>query len=121
MESIRKSGHYFGTVIGGKWWKRYRKAHMFARGKGSYWYDEEAFYFLRLLTKTPMRIPFGAMTGFETGQWHAGQWAGGKKVLKIVWEKEGERLSSGFTVAGEAEALLAALKRRAHTASETQP
>ena len=119
MESTRKGGHYFGTVIDGKWWKRYRRAHMFARGKGTYWYDEDAFYFLRLLTKTPMRIPLGETTGFDIGQWHAGQWAGGKKVLKIVWEGEGRRLSSGFTVAGDAEALIAALRRRTLSEGKT--
>jgi len=117
---MEEGGHYFGTEIDGKWWKRYRRGHMFARGKGVYWYDAEAFYFLKLLTKTPMVIPFARMTGFETGKWHAGQWAGGKRVLKILWESDGQCLSSGFTVSGEPEALAAALKRRADAAGKKE-
>ena len=120
MEHTRESGHYFGTEIDGKWWKRYKKQHMFARGKGFYWHDDEAFYFRRLLTKTPMAIPFAQVTGFVTGKWHAGQWAGGRKVLKIEWENDGQRLSSGFTVAGDPEALASALKRRVDAAGKTR-
>jgi hypothetical protein len=121
MENTRKTGHYFGTEIDEKWWKRYKKEHMFARGKGAYWYDGEAFYFLKMLTKTPMAIPFGRIVGFKTGKWHAGQWAGGRRVLKIIWEREGLRLSSGFTIpgdAGEFDALVLTLKRRAGAAEK---
>ena len=41
----RKAGHYFGTEIDDKWWKRYKKGKMLARGKGFYWYDKKKFIF----------------------------------------------------------------------------
>ena len=45
--------HYFGTEIDGKWWKRYTKNKLFARGAGEYWYDDNSFNFRRYLTQTP--------------------------------------------------------------------
>lgn len=116
---VRKVGHYFGTEIDEKWWKRYRKEKMFARGTGTYWYDQEAFYFLRYLTKTPIKIPFENVVGLKTGRWHAGQWGTGRAVIKIVWERNGLKLSSGFIVSKdkkETQRLMAELGKRAEAA-----
>lgn len=95
-DTIKRKGHYFGTVIDGKWWKRYRKGGMFARGTGEYWYDSDSFFFRRYLTKTPIIIRFRDVSEIRTGKWHAGQWAGGRQVIKIIWQKDGLTLSSGF-------------------------
>ena len=91
-----EAGHYMGTEVDEKWWKRYRKDGFFARGRGAYWYDEKAFYFLKLLAKEPMRIPLERIVDVKIGKWHAGQWGAGNPVLKIIWEKDGLLLSSGF-------------------------
>jgi hypothetical protein len=95
-EMIKRKGHYSGTEIDEKWWTRYRKDHMFARGAGEYWYDGDSFYFRRYLTKSPIAIKFSAIKAIKTGNWHAGRWAGGRQIVKILWEKEGINLSSGF-------------------------
>ena len=113
--SRQSKGHYLGTVIDAKWWKRYKKNKLFARGNGKYWYDESAFYFLRYLTKQPIQIPLNRVVGFEIGKSHAGRWVFREIVLKIIWEKDGMSLSSGFIVARdrqETEMLMAALKQK---------
>lgn len=93
-----KKGHYLGTEIGGKWWKRYRGEGFFARGNGEWWLDEEFIYFRRYLTKQPLQIPRREIISIRTGTWHAGRWAGGMPILKILWRQNDLRLSSGFVV-----------------------
>ena len=95
----QSKGHYLGTVIDAKWWKRYKKDKLFARGNGKYWYDETTFYFMRYLTKQPIQIPLNRIVGLEIGKSHAGRWVFREIVLKIIWEKDGMSLSSGFIVA----------------------
>ena len=109
-----RKGHYLGTVIDGKWWKRYKKNRLFARGNGKYWYDENTFYFLRYLTKQPIQIPLNKVISFEIGKSHAGRWLFKQKVLKMIWQKDGRLLSSGFIVARDRQEtgmIMAALKR----------
>ena len=111
-------GPYLGTVIDDKWWKRYKKNKLFARGNGKYWYDGDSFYFLRYLTKQPIHIPLSRIVRFEIGKSHAGRWLFRQNVLKLIWEKDGRLLSSGFIVAKdrqETEAVMGALKRLAPT------
>ena len=110
----RSKGHYLGTEIGEKWWKRYKKDKLFARGNGEYWFDEIAFYFLRYLTKQPIEIPLTKIVRFEIGKTHAGRRLFRQWVLKLVWEKDGLILSSGFIVARtqqDTEVVMADLKR----------
>jgi hypothetical protein len=76
----QRKGHYLDTVINAKWWKRYKKDKLFARGNGNYGYDETSFYFLRYLTKQPIQIPLNRIIGFEIGKSHAGRW--------LFWENE---------------------------------
>ena len=112
--SMHSKGNYLGTVIDEKWWKRYKKDKLFARGNGKYWYDRTAFYFLRYLTKQPIQIPLNKIVGFEIGKSHAGRWLFRQIVMKIQWQKDGMSLSSGFIVARdrqETEMVMAALKR----------
>lgn len=94
-----RRGHYLGTEIDGKWWKRYTRQKLFARGLGEYWYDREALCFRRYLTRTPIRIPFEKVVALRTGRWHAGRWAGTCTVIKFVWSQDGLALSSGFVLA----------------------
>jgi hypothetical protein len=94
----RARGHYLGTEIEEKWWRRYAGESFLARGMGEYWLDEAALNFKRHLIKTPLRIPFTAMRDIKTGTFHAGRWNLGRPILKVIWEHEGQRLSSGFIV-----------------------
>jgi hypothetical protein len=96
-----RRGHYLGTEVDGKWWRRYRGGGFFARGNGTYWADSEAFHFLRYLTRTPLVIPFARVSSVETGARHAGRWCMGIPIVKIVWEDGVHRLSSGFVVSRE--------------------
>jgi len=89
-------GYYFGTEINEKWWKRYTKDNLFARGTGEYWFDKKGVYFLRFLTVKPIFIPYDSITEIKTGKWHSGRWGQGHMVIKILWVKDSIKLSSGF-------------------------
>ena len=93
---LKQKGHYFGTEINEKWWRRYTKHHLFARGTGEYWFDDQDFYFRRYLTKTPIVLHYRDIIELKTGHWHAGKWGGKHPIIKFIWEKDGIRLSSGF-------------------------
>ncbi len=92
----KKKAHYLGTECDGKWWKRYREGRFFARGIGEFWQNKEGLYFLKSLTKEPFFIPFNQIIAVKTGKWHAGRWAAGKDVIKILWQRQGQSLCSGF-------------------------
>ena len=92
----RRRGHYLGTEIEEKWWKRYTKEGFFARGNGEYWYDDKAFYFLRYLTQDPIVIPFDTVSTVKAGTWHAGKGGGGNLIVKLLWVHQRQSLSSGF-------------------------
>lgn len=91
-------GKYFGTEVNKKWWKRYTKNNMLARGNGILSYNEQSIFFIRQLTKAPIAIDFSEIVEFKTGDWHAGQWSAGRKIIKVIWKKDNKTLSSGFTV-----------------------
>jgi hypothetical protein len=115
----RARGNYLGTEIDGKWWRRYTGQGWFARGNGDYWYDDEAFYFLRLLASDPIAIPLDEVREVEVGTWHSGRWAGGRPILKVFWRHEGQTLGSGFALAAredEARQIADDLRRRASAA-----
>jgi len=114
-DTDEKTGLYLGTEIDEKWWRRYAKDKLLVRGNGKYWDDDQAFYFLRDLSKEPIRIPFDKIKEFKTGKWHSGRWCLGLPILKIVWTQEGLRLSSGFFVSKSEEdvrRLIADLKKK---------
>ena len=92
------NGKYFGTEIEGKWWKRYTKGKMLSRGNGTFLYDKQSISFLRKLTKTPISIDFEDILEIKSGKWHAGQWAAGRQVIKVIWKNNNQLLSSGFTI-----------------------
>jgi hypothetical protein len=93
-------GHYLGTEIDEKWWKRHTRDKLFTHGNGEYRFDKNAFYFLRYLTKDPIEIHLRKIVRFEIGTTHVGRWLLKQRVLKLIWEKDGLILSSGFIVAG---------------------
>lgn len=103
--SKKLAGKYFGTEIDKKWWKRYTKNKMLARGNGTFSYDEQSISFLRLLTSTPIVIESEQIIEIQIGKWHAGQWGSGKPILKIMWKKGNQLLSSGFSVKTESGAI----------------
>jgi hypothetical protein len=102
----KRPGHYLGTIVDGKWWKRYRRDGLFARGNGEWWLEGRTLCFRRLLTREPIRINLDAVETAESGVWHAGRRSGGRTILKLTWEQEGARLTAGFVLAeSEAESL----------------
>ena len=87
---------------------------LFARGNGEYWFDDTGLYFHRYLTKHPIVIPFAKVSEMKIGKSHAGRRLLRSRVLKLIWEKDGMKLSSGFIVARnqqETEAVMADLQR----------
>ena len=88
QEDQRYKGSYLGTEIDGKFWKRYTKDGLFARGTGEFWFDKNYFYFLRYLTKEPVVIPYSEIDKIKIGRWHSGRWIFNHPILKIVWNKE---------------------------------
>ena len=110
----RRRGHYFGTEIDGKWWKRYRQDGLFARGTGEFWIDGEGLHFRRYLSKRPLVFRFEDIRDVRTGRWHAGQWGLGRPVIKLFWERKGLSLSSGFLLVKsekDAELLMGEIRR----------
>lgn len=101
LKNNEKNGHYLGTEINEKWWRRYSRNKMLARGKGNYWYDDNSFFFLRILTNNPISISFSDIVEFKVGKWHAGKWGNGKPILKIIWFDNTQKLSSGFIIHNE--------------------
>jgi hypothetical protein len=119
MPVDRTPGHYLGTEIDEKWWKRYLRKGFFARGSGEYWHDAEAFYFLRYLTADPIVIRFADVVDVKVGTWHAGRWALGRPVVKLLWSRERRSLSSGFVLSrkeAETSRLLDELRHRGSVA-----
>lgn len=98
MSTDKKKGGYLGTEIDRKWWKRYKKDGLLARGNGEFWMDAEGMHFHRYMLNKDITIPWSAMTGFDLGKWHAGKWLMGYPVLKVLWEKDNQKLSSGFVL-----------------------
>lgn len=97
MDSAEKKlGQYLGTEVDEKWWRRYWKHGLLARGAGEFWLDDNAFYFRRYLTRTPIVISYGDMLEVKVEKWHSGRSGAGAPVVKILWKKAQSRLSSGF-------------------------
>lgn len=110
-----RTGNYAGTERDGRWWKRARQDGLFVKGNGHYWLEDDALCFKRLLLKTPIRIPYTAMTGARIGAWHGGTWLAGRPIVKIAWRgADGAALGTGIGMGrrADAEALVAELERR---------
>jgi hypothetical protein len=109
----KKKGHYLGTEIEETWWRRYTADRFLARGLGEYWLDAANFYFHRYFIDSPIVIPLDSLLAVKTGKWHSGHWAAGADVVKVIWLKDGSRLSSGFVLVddGETKAFIDELKK----------
>ena len=94
----KRSGQYVGTYIDGKWWKPYTGERLYTGGDGEYWYDEDAFYFLRYLPQDLLTIPLEKVSEVRVGRWHCGNWALGSRVVRLFWRHDGRRLISGFVL-----------------------
>ncbi|MBI4846252.1 MAG: hypothetical protein HY810_07255 [Candidatus Omnitrophica bacterium] len=115
LDINEKTGLYLGTEIDEKWWKRYTKNKLLARGNGKYWYDDKAFYFLRYLTTEPITISLKDIKEFKFGNWHSGRWCFEYPILKIIWLKDGLKLSSGFLISknnADIEKIITELKNK---------
>jgi hypothetical protein len=110
--SVQRAGHYLGTEVGGKWWRRYRAPGFFARGNGAWWFEEGELRFHRALTKETTRIPLRLVTGVSFGTRHAGQWHAGKPIVKVAWTLDGQQLSSGFGDRASADAFVEQIQER---------
>jgi len=95
----KRAGHYVGTEIDERWWRRYSENGFLARGNGTYWFGRDGLNFHRYLTSEPLVIPYSQIENISTGTWHAGRWNLGWPIVKLHWERNGLRLSSGFVVA----------------------
>ena len=105
---------YAGTEVDGRWWRRFRAPGFFASGNGTHRFEEDELRFQRALTKELTRIPLAKITGVTIGTWHAGTWHAGKPIVKVAWEADGRRLSSGFGFADRpsADAFVAEIRTR---------
>lgn len=96
--SERPIGHYLGTVVDGVWYRRYRKHGLFARGLGRFWCEAGCLHFRRYLIRRPVIIPLQSVTRVALTAWHAGRWSGVRRIIVLVWTKEGQELHSGFVL-----------------------
>lgn len=94
--TTKKKGCYFGTEVGGKWWKPCFDKGFFVKGNGSFWMDGQGLHFHKLLTREPLTISWDEMRGARVGKWHAGKWGCGYPVLKVDFERGGRKISAGF-------------------------
>jgi len=111
-----KKGHYFGTEIDEKWWRRYRAPGFFARGSGEFDLDTAGIHFKRKLADEPLLIGWNEITSARLGKWHSGQWGSRHPVLKVAFDRDDLSLSAGFTLSRdwpEMEQLAADINTRA--------
>jgi len=101
----KQKGFYLGTEVQERWWHRYRGDKMFTRSDGEYWLDDDYFYFHRFFTRNTICVPLANILEVKIGRWHSGRWALGKYILKLVWHRNGKKLSSGFVVPSQHEVL----------------
>jgi len=95
--SSRVSAHYLGTEIDGSWWKRYKGDGYLMRGAGECWVQDGMLHVYRFMTGHPLCFPLKDLLEIKAGSsWHAGKWVGRSRVVKLLWEKDGRILSSGF-------------------------
>jgi hypothetical protein len=112
----KRRGHYLGTEVDEKWWRRHTKDKLLSRGLGECWIEEGSLLFRRLLTSDPIAIPLRDVYEIKVGTWHSGRWAAGAPVVKVVWRKDDLRLSSGFVLSAdltETKALVGELRAAA--------
>ena len=112
MNAIQKRrGQYLGTRIDHKWWRRYTKEGFFTSGIGEYWIKDGSLFFQRRNKSKPIRLPLRSLAEIKICPCKGR--TGRIKVIKLIWEKDGHWLSSGFVLSGIIEQnsnLLASLR-----------
>jgi hypothetical protein len=96
---MRTRGIYAGTLRMEKpWYMRALKGGGFPdKGPGEYWYDYKGFYFVGTKNGEGLLIPADSLVSVTVGYWH-GTTFSRNKILRLLWRKGGEKLSSGFIV-----------------------
>ncbi|HDT15401.1 MAG TPA: hypothetical protein ENN55_04245 [Firmicutes bacterium] len=91
-----RNGSYAGTEAGGKWYSSYTDENFGASFTGLFYADESIIYFKKENSERVLKIPLRSVRRIEKGKLHAGKWLFNSTIVKIVWEKNGMELSSGF-------------------------
>jgi len=111
MNAIQKKrGQYLGTRVEHKWWRRYSKGGFLTRGIGEYWIKDGSLFFQHRARQKPIRLPLHSLAEIKVCP--CKRRTSGIPIIKLVWEKDGRWLSSGFVFSGiiEGENLLASLR-----------
>ena len=112
MNAIQKKrGQYLGTRVGHKWWQHYTEEGFTARGDGEYWIKDGYLFFQHHASQQPISLPLIKLSEIKVCPCRAR--TGGIPILRLVWEKDGRWLSSGFVLSGlldESNDLLASLR-----------
>jgi len=109
----KKRGHYLGTEIDHKWWRRYSKEGFYTRGSGEYWINDGFLFFQHHSKQTPIRLPLRNIVEIVYCPSKRKTRSDGTPLIKLIWQKEGKWLSSVFALYGspeETSGLLASLR-----------
>lgn len=99
MDKIqKKSGRYLGTRIEHKWWQRYTEAGFVTRGSGQYWIMDGSLFFQHHASQEPFRLPLRNLAEIKICPCR--RRTGGIPIIRLVWEKDGCWLNSGFVLSG---------------------
>lgn len=99
MNTIQKKcGHYLGTSVNHKWWWRYTKGDFLHRGRGEYWIKDGSLFFQHHASQQPIILPLRNLTEIKVCPCQGR--TKGIPIIKLIWEKDGRWLSSGFVLSG---------------------
>ena len=104
MNAILKNrGLYLGTEIDHKWWRRYSKEGFFTRGIGEYWIKDSSLFFQHRSRQKPIRLPIRDIVEIAFCPCNRRARNSGMPIIKLIWQKDGRWLSSGFALSGSPE------------------
>ena len=76
--------------------RRQARDKTLSRGLGECWLENGALCFRRLLSRSRMIIPLVDVRALIIETCRSGRWAGNAPVVKIVWRRDDQQLSSAF-------------------------
>jgi hypothetical protein len=96
---MKRHGIYVGTLKIDRPWYSRRMRHIGfpENGPGEFWYDYKGFYFVGSDTNRGLVIPSDSIISVSL-DFHHGWTFSWTKILRIVWRRGQERVSSGFIV-----------------------
>lgn len=112
----RKTGHYLGTKINHHWWRRYSKGGFLTRGIGEYWIKDGSLFFQHQTKQKPIRLPLRDIVEIALCPCKRQTKVGRVPIIKLIWKKDGNWLSSGFALSAgmdEISEILANLRTQA--------